>query len=137
MHIILAEPRGFCAGVTRAIETVEKALIKFGPPIYVRHEIVHNKFVVENLRQKGAIFVEQLDSVPSGSLVIFSAHGVSDKVEKDAEARNLNVIDATCPLVSKVHREAKKYEENGYEIILIGHKGHPEVEGEKSIVGFR
>jgi 4-hydroxy-3-methylbut-2-enyl diphosphate reductase len=129
MNVILAEPRGFCAGVTRAIETVEKALAKFGPPIYVRHEIVHNKFVVESLRQKGAIFVEQLDSVPSGSLVIFSAHGVSDKVEQDAEDRNLNVIDATCPLVSKVHREAKKYEENGYEIILIGHKGHPEVEG--------
>lgn len=129
MKIILAKPRGFCAGVTRAIETVEKALIKFGPPVYVRHEIVHNKFVVESLRKKGAIFVDEVDQIPQGAITIFSAHGVSDRVEGDAMERGLDVIDATCPLVSKVHREAKKYEEQDYEIILIGHKGHPEVEG--------
>jgi len=129
MNIILAKPRGFCAGVTRAIETVEKALIKFGPPVYVRHEIVHNKFVVESLRKKGAIFVSEVDQIPVGAITIFSAHGVSDKVEEDSVARGLDVIDATCPLVSKVHREAKKYEEENYDIILIGHKGHPEVEG--------
>lgn len=129
MQIILAEPRGFCAGVTRAIEIVERALQKFGAPIYVRHEIVHNKFVVEDLRKKGAIFVEEIADIPENSLVIFSAHGVSDKVESDAKIRGLKIIDATCPLVSKVHREAKKYEEGDYEIILIGHKGHPEVEG--------
>ncbi len=129
MNIILAKPRGFCAGVTRAIETVEKALAKFGPPIYVRHEIVHNKFVVESLRKKGAIFVDEVSQIPVGAITIFSAHGVSDKVEEDSLARNLDIIDATCPLVSKVHREAKKYEEENYEIILIGHKGHPEVEG--------
>ncbi len=129
MNIILAKPRGFCAGVTRAIETVERAIAKFGPPIYVRHEIVHNKYVVESLRKKGAIFVDEVDQVPKDAIVIFSAHGVSDKVEENAIARGLDVIDATCPLVSKVHREAKKYEEEDYEIILIGHKGHPEVEG--------
>ncbi|MCE3254718.1 MAG: ispH [Rickettsiaceae bacterium] len=129
MKIILAEPRGFCAGVTRAIDIVEKALAKFGAPIYVRHEIVHNKFVVESLRDKGAVFVEKIADIPKGSLVIFSAHGVSDQVEEEAKKKNLKIVDATCPLVSKVHREAKKYEENDYEIILIGHKGHPEVEG--------
>lgn len=129
MNIILAKPRGFCAGVTRAIETVEKAIQKFGPPIYVRHEIVHNKFVVESLRKKGAIFVDEVDQIPAGAITIFSAHGVSDMVEEDATKRGLDIIDATCPLVSKVHREAKKYEEEGYEIILIGHEGHPEVEG--------
>ncbi len=129
MKIILAKPRGFCAGVTRAIETVEKAIEKFGPPVYVRHEIVHNKFVVESLRKKGAIFVDEVAQIPQGAITIFSAHGVSDKVEENALERNLDVIDATCPLVSKVHREAKKYEEENYEIILIGHKGHPEVEG--------
>lgn len=129
MNIILAKPRGFCAGVTRAIETVEKAIAKFGPPVYVRHEIVHNKFVVESLRKKGAIFVDEVDQIPVGAITIFSAHGVSDKVEEDATKRGLDVIDATCPLVSKVHREAKKYEEENYEIILIGHEGHPEVEG--------
>lgn len=129
INIILAKPRGFCAGVTRAIETVERALAKFGPPIYVRHEIVHNKYVVESLRKKGAIFVDEVDQIPAGANIIFSAHGVSDKVEEDAIARGLDVIDATCPLVSKVHREAKKYEDEDYEIILIGHKGHPEVEG--------
>lgn len=129
MQIILAEPRGFCAGVTRAIEIVERALVKYGAPIYVRHEIVHNKFVVEDLRKKGAIFVEEIADIPADSLVIFSAHGVSDQVENDAKNKNLKIIDATCPLVSKVHREAKKYEDQDYEIILIGHKGHPEVEG--------
>ncbi|MBU6339472.1 MAG: 4-hydroxy-3-methylbut-2-enyl diphosphate reductase [Rickettsiales bacterium] len=129
MNIILAKPRGFCAGVTRAIETVERAITKFGPPVYVRHEIVHNKFVVESLRKKGAIFVDEVDQIPASAITIFSAHGVSDKVEEDAVKRGLDVIDATCPLVSKVHREAKKYEEEDYEIILIGHKGHPEVEG--------
>lgn len=129
MNIILAKPRGFCAGVTRAIETVEKALIKFGAPVYVRHEIVHNKFVVESLRKKGAIFVKEVSEIPVGAITIFSAHGVSDLVEEDAISRGLDVIDATCPLVSKVHREAKKYEEDDFEIILIGHRGHPEVEG--------
>ena len=129
MEIILAKPRGFCAGVTRAIETVEKAIEKFGTPVYVRHEIVHNKFVVESLRKKGAIFVNEVEQIPVGAITIFSAHGVSDKVEEDALNRGLDVIDATCPLVSKVHREAKKYEEEDYEIILIGHRGHPEVEG--------
>ncbi len=129
MRIILAKPRGFCAGVMRAIETVEKAIQKFGSPVYVRHEIVHNKFVVESLRKKGAIFVKEVDEIPRGAITIFSAHGVSDRVEDDALNRGLDVIDATCPLVSKVHREAKKYEEENYEIILIGHRGHPEVEG--------
>lgn len=129
MQIILAKPRGFCAGVRRAIETVEKAIEKFGSPVYVRHEIVHNKFVVESLKKKGAIFVNEVDKIPQGAITIFSAHGVSDKVEEDALKRGLDVIDATCPLVSKVHREAKKHEEEGYEIILIGHRGHPEVEG--------
>jgi 4-hydroxy-3-methylbut-2-enyl diphosphate reductase len=113
----------------RAIETVEKAIQKFGSPVYVRHEIVHNKFVVESLRKKGAIFVKEVDEIPRGAITIFSAHGVSDRVEEDALNRGLDVIDATCPLVSKVHREAKKYEEENYEIILIGHRGHPEVEG--------
>jgi len=129
MEIILAKPRGFCAGVTRAIETVEKAIAKFGSPVYVRHEIVHNKYVVESLKKKGAIFVSEVDEIPQGAITIFSAHGVSDKVEEDAINRGLDVIDATCPLVSKVHREAKKFEEEDYEIILIGHRGHPEVEG--------
>ncbi len=129
MNIILAKPRGFCAGVTRAIDIVEKALQKFGPPIYVRHEIVHNKFVVESLKNKGVIFVDEISQIPADKIVIFSAHGVSDKVEEDALAAGLDIIDATCPLVSKVHRKAKKYEEEGYEIILIGHEGHPEVEG--------
>lgn len=129
MEIILAKPRGFCAGVTRAIETVEKAISKFGAPVYVRHEIVHNKYVVESLKKKGAIFVSEVSEIPEGAITIFSAHGVSDKVEEDATNRGLDVIDATCPLVSKVHREAKKFEEEDYEIILIGHRGHPEVEG--------
>ncbi|MFM7702807.1 MAG: 4-hydroxy-3-methylbut-2-enyl diphosphate reductase, partial [Alphaproteobacteria bacterium] len=130
MEIILAKPRGFCAGVTRAIETVEKAIAKFGSPVYVRHEIVHNQFVVNDLKNKGAIFVDDIEQIPKdASTVIFSAHGVSDAVEQQAKNRNLSVIDATCPLVSKVHRSAKHYENIGYQIILIGHKGHPEVEG--------
>ena len=129
MNIFLAEPRGFCAGVIRAIDTLEELLHKFGAPIYVKHEIVHNKYVVEDLRKKGAIFVEELDEIPEGARAVFSAHGVSDKVVADAKKRNLLVTDATCPLVSKVHRKAKEYEKNDYEIILIGHKGHPEVIG--------
>lgn len=129
MQVILAQPRGFCAGVERAIEIVEMALEKFGAPIYVRHEIVHNPHVVNSLRQKGAIFVEETDEVPEGAVAIFSAHGVAEKVEKHAKERGLQVIDATCPLVSKVHTEGQRYAKNGREIILIGHEGHPEVEG--------
>ncbi len=129
MNIILAEPRGFCAGVTRAIEIVERALEKFGAPIYVRHEIVHNKFVVDDLRNKGAIFIKEVEEAPKDAIIIFSAHGVSNQVENDAIKKGLNIIDATCPLVSKVHREARKYEDQGNDIILIGHKGHPEVQG--------
>lgn len=129
MEVVLAQPRGFCAGVTRAIETVERALEKFGPPIYVRHEIVHNKYVVDSLKAKGVIFVDEVSKIPADSIAIFSAHGVSDKVESDAKEIGLDVIDATCPLVNKVHREAKKLESQDYEIILIGHEGHPEVEG--------
>jgi len=129
MQIILAKPRGFCAGVDRAIEIVEKAIDKHGAPVYVRHEIVHNKFVVDNLKSKGAIFVKEVDEVPDGELVIFSAHGVSDEVEQSARVRSLPVIDATCPLVTKVHKQARKSEKQGHKIILIGHAGHPEVEG--------
>lgn len=129
MDILLANPRGFCAGVDRAIIIVEQALEKFGAPIYVRHEVVHNKFVVDELKAKGAIFVEELDEVPSGNTVIFSAHGVSKTVRSEAERRGLRVFDATCPLVTKVHVEVAKMRENGREIIMIGHKGHPEVEG--------
>ena len=129
VNIILAQPRGFCAGVTRAIEVVNKALEKYGAPIYVKHEIVHNKYVVEDLRKKGVIFVEEISEIPNKAIAIFSAHGVSQKVEDEAGLKNLDTIDATCPLVSKVHRQAQKYEDQGFEIILIGHKGHPEVEG--------
>ncbi|GHD60677.1 4-hydroxy-3-methylbut-2-enyl diphosphate reductase [Jeongeupia chitinilytica] len=129
MQIILAQPRGFCAGVDRAIAIVEKALEKFGAPIYVRHEVVHNKFVIEDLKAKGAIFVEELAEVPAGNTVIFSAHGVSQAVRAEAEARGLSVFDATCPLVTKVHLEVKRLRQQGFEIIMIGHKGHPEVEG--------
>jgi len=129
INIFLASPRGFCAGVTRAIEIVEKALIKYGAPIYVRHEIVHNKYVVENLRAKGAVFVDNIADIPLNAIVIFSAHGVSKKTEEDSKFRNLEIIDATCPLVTKVHIEAQKNEQAKKEIILIGHKGHPEVEG--------
>lgn len=127
--ILLANPRGFCAGVDRAIIIVEQALEKFGAPIYVRNEVVHNKFVVDELRKKGAIFVNELDKIPAGSTVIFSAHGVSKAVRLEAEARGLTAFDATCPLVTKVHIEVEKMRKAGLEIIMIGHKGHPEVEG--------
>ncbi|HWI78618.1 MAG TPA: 4-hydroxy-3-methylbut-2-enyl diphosphate reductase [Ramlibacter sp.] len=129
VEILLAEPRGFCAGVDRAIEIVERALEKFGPPIYVRHEIVHNTYVVDDLKAKGAIFIEELDDVPPGSTVVFSAHGVSKAVQAEARERGLDIFDATCPLVSKVHIEVAKLAREGYEFIMIGHKGHPEVEG--------
>ena len=129
MQVLLAKPRGFCAGVDRAIEIVERALQIHGAPIYVRHEVVHNKFVVDDLRAKGAVFVEDLSEVPAGSTVIFSAHGVSKDVRREAEARNLKVFDATCPLVTKVHVEVAKMRELGREIVMIGHHGHPEVEG--------
>jgi len=127
--IVLANPRGFCAGVDRAIEIVEQALTMHGAPIYVRHEVVHNRFVVENLEQKGAVFVENLDEVPSGSILIFSAHGVSHEVRREAKVREFKVFDATCPLVTKVHVEVAKMRQQGKEIIMIGHQGHPEVEG--------
>ncbi len=129
MKILLANPRGFCAGVDRAIEIVERALERFGPPIFVRHEVVHNRFVVEGLRAKGAVFVDELDQVPDGATVIFSAHGVARGVQDVARARGLSVFDATCPLVTKVHMEAVQYRKRGVEIVLIGHAGHPEVEG--------
>ncbi len=128
-EILLAQPRGFCAGVDRAIEIVERALAQFGAPIYVRHEIVHNAYVVEDLRRKGAIFIEDLDDVPVGNHLVFSAHGVSKAVKAEAEMRGLKVFDATCPLVTKVHIEVSKMREEGREIIMIGHHGHPEVEG--------
>ena len=129
MEIVLANPRGFCAGVDRAIAIVNRALECFNPPIYVRHEVVHNKFVVDDLRQRGAIFVDELDEVPDNNIVIFSAHGVSKAVQQEAEHRGLKVFDATCPLVTKVHIEVTKYAREGVEAILIGHEGHPEVEG--------
>ena len=129
MQIKLANPRGFCAGVDRAIEIVNRALDVFGPPIYVRHEVVHNKFVVEDLRSRGAVFVEEIDQVPDDVIVIFSAHGVSQAVRQQAEDRGLKVFDATCPLVTKVHMEVIRYAQEGREAILIGHQGHPEVEG--------
>ena len=129
MDVVLANPRGFCAGVERAIETVERALELFGAPIYVRHEIVHNKYVVDDLRAKGAVFVEELEEVPTGATVIFSAHGVSKAVRADAERRGLKVFDATCPLVTKVHVEVARMLKAGFEIVMIGHRGHPETEG--------
>ena len=128
-EIVLAEPRGFCAGVDRAIEIVERALLKFGAPIYVRHEIVHNTYVVNDLKVKGAIFIEELDDVPPGATLVFSAHGVSRAVQEEARARGFRIFDATCPLVTKVHVEVAKLHREGYEFIMIGHKGHPEVEG--------
>ncbi len=129
VEVLLAEPRGFCAGVDRAIEIVERALAKFGAPIYVRHEIVHNTYVVNDLKAKGAIFIEDLDDAPEGATLVFSAHGVSLAVQQDAAARGFRIFDATCPLVTKVHVEVAKLAKEGYEFIMIGHKGHPEVEG--------
>lgn len=129
MDVILANPRGFCAGVDRAIAIVEEALAQFGAPIYVRHEVVHNRFVVDDLKRKGAVFVEELDEVPAGATVVFSAHGVSKAVRAQADARGLRVFDATCPLVTKVHVEVAKMREQGRDIVMIGHAGHPEVEG--------
>lgn len=129
MKVILAQPRGYCAGVVRAIEIVERALEKYGAPVYVRHEIVHNRHVVDSLRDKGARFVEDLSEVPAGAVTIFSAHGVARHVEQDAEHRGLSVLDATCPLVSKVHMQGQRYVDQGRTVILIGHAGHPEVEG--------
>jgi len=129
MHVILAQPRGYCAGVVRAIEIVERALTKYGAPVYVRHEIVHNRHVVEGLRAKGARFVEDLCEVPRGAVTIFSAHGVSRAVEDEASGRGLAVLDATCPLVSKVHHQGQRYVDQGRTVVLIGHAGHPEVEG--------
>ena len=128
-EIVLAEPRGFCAGVDRAIEIVERALTKFGRPIYVRHEIVHNTYVVNDLKEKGAIFIEELADVPPGATLVFSAHGVSKAIHNEAHARGFQIFDATCPLVTKVHVEVAKLHKEGYEFIMIGHKGHPEVEG--------
>ena len=128
-EVVLAEPRGFCAGVDRAIEIVERALVKFGAPIYVRHEIVHNTYVVEDLKGKGAIFIEDLADVPAGATLVFSAHGVSQAVRLEAKQRGFSVFDATCPLVTKVHVEVAKLHREGYDFIMIGHKGHPEVEG--------
>ncbi len=129
MQIVLANPRGFCAGVNRAIEIVDRALKAFGAPIYVRHEVVHNRYVVDDLRQRGAVFVEEISEVPEKATVIFSAHGVSKNVQKEAQRRNLKIFDATCPLVTKVHIEVASHAANGCEVILIGHAGHPEVEG--------
>ena len=129
LHVILAQPRGFCAGVERAIEIVERALKKYSKPVYVRHEIVHNKRVVEGLKGRGALFVEDVDDIPEGAVTIFSAHGVARTVETGAAGRRLHVIDATCPLVTKVHKEGQRYAGRGYDIVLIGHPGHPEVEG--------
>ena len=129
LKVFLAQPRGFCAGVERAIEIVERALKIYGPPVYVRHEIVHNKRVVNNLSSKGAIFVQELDEIPAGAVTVFSAHGVAQKIEDTAKDRKLPILDATCPLVAKVHREGQRYSSEGFEVILIGHEGHPEVEG--------
>lgn len=129
LRVFLAQPRGFCAGVERAITIVERAIEIYGPPVYVRHEIVHNKRVVNNLISKGAIFVQELDQIPAGAVTVFSAHGVAKKVEDTANKRKLPVLDATCPLVAKVHREGQRYSANGYEVVLIGHAGHPEVVG--------
>ena len=129
LRVILAQPRGFCAGVERAIEIVDRALEKYGPPVYVRHEIVHNKRVVEMLKAKGARFVEEIDEIPESAVTIFSAHGVARLVESGAAERRLHVIDATCPLVGKVHKEGQRYAARGYDVVLIGHRGHPEVEG--------
>ena len=135
MRVLMAQPRGFCAGVVRAIDIVEKALDKYGEPVYVRHEIVHNKHVVDTLKSKGARFVEELDEVPEGAVTVFSAHGVPRSVVDEPPARGLPVLDATCPLVSKVHNQGKRYVAHGRTLILIGHAGHPEVEGTMGQVG--
>ncbi|MGD0625360.1 MAG: 4-hydroxy-3-methylbut-2-enyl diphosphate reductase, partial [Thermodesulfobacteriota bacterium] len=129
MQVVLAQPRGFCAGVVRAIKIVDQALQNYGKPVYVLHEIVHNRHVVENLKNSGALFVESLEEVPWGAVTIFSAHGVSTQVVGEAEKRNLRVIDATCPLVTKVHLQAQQFSRRGLDVIIIGHPGHPEVEG--------
>ena len=129
LRVVLAQPRGFCAGVERAIEIVDRALTKYGPPIYVRHEIVHNRYVVEDLRRRGAVFVDELDQIPPGGMTVFSAHGVAKRVEELASERDLPVIDATCPLVAKVHNQGRRYAAQGREIVLVGHAGHAEVEG--------
>jgi len=129
MKVLLANPRGFCAGVERAIEIVERAIDKHGAPIYVRHEVVHNQFVVNNLKQKGAVFIDEINQAPKGSIVVFSAHGVSQRVRKDANSTTSTIYDATCPLVTKVHKEVKRRQKNHHQVILIGHAGHPEVEG--------
>jgi len=129
LRVVLAQPRGFCAGVERAIEIVERALERYGPPVYVRHEIVHNKHVVEALKSKGARFVDEVDEIPEGAVTVFSAHGVAEAVETSAKGRQLRVIDAACPLVTKVHKEGQRYAARDFEVILIGHQGHPEVEG--------
>ncbi len=129
LRIVLAQPRGFCAGVERAIDIVEKALDRFSAPVYVRHEIVHNKHVVDTLKKKGAVFVKEVNEIPKGAVTVFSAHGVSNAVERAGQMRGLHVIDAACPLVTKVHKEGQRYSEKGFEIVLIGHAGHPEVEG--------
>ena len=126
LKIILAEPRGFCAGVDRAIEIVQRALKLYGAPVYVRHEIVHNRWVVEDLRAKGVVFIQEINEIPDGAITVFSAHGISEKVENSAKLRDLPIIDATCPLVTKVHKEAQRYEAENRQIILIGHAGHPE-----------
>ncbi len=135
MQVLLAQPRGFCAGVVRAIEIVERALQHYPHPVYVLHEIVHNRYVVDDLKHRGAVFVESLDEVPIGSVCIFSAHGVATSVVKTAEQRELAIIDATCPLVTKVHTQARRYANKGYELVIIGHQGHPEVEGTRGCVG--
>lgn len=137
LRVILARPRGFCAGVERAIEIVERALEQYGAPVYVRHEIVHNHHVVEELRGRGAIFVNEVDEIPTGAVTVFSAHGVSRKVEADAAGRKLDVIDATCPLVQKVHNEGRRYAGRDYDVVLIGHAGHPEVEGTRGQIEGR
>jgi 4-hydroxy-3-methylbut-2-enyl diphosphate reductase len=137
MHITLANPRGFCAGVERAIDIVNQALQKYGAPIYVFHEIVHNRHVVEDLRQRGAVFVEAITDIPAGGVCIFSAHGVAKKVVTQAQQHHLNIIDATCPLVTKVHAQLQRYHQTGHELIIIGHRGHPEVEGVQGQVNAR
>ena len=137
LNVILSRPRGFCAGVVRAVQIVEEALQRYGAPIYVRHEIVHNKHVVERLKDRGAVFVTDVDQIPPGAITIFSAHGVAPEIERSAEARRLDVIDATCPLVRRVHNEGRRYAQQDYDVVLIGHRGHPEVEGTSGQIGGR